>query len=432
MVPQALQPSRHARDGAGVIVASGSAPAMSLAGRFAPRAEARQALVGTGRDPFRVVIEEAISATHGVIEGRTTLLFGTNNYLGLSHDPECLAASAEALHSYGSGTTGSRIANGTYELHGCLEIELAAFYGRRSCMLFTTGYQANLGMLSVLAGKDDTLLIDADSHASIYDGCRMSQAQVIRFRHNDPDDLARRLRRLDGTPGSKLVVVEGIYSMGGDSAPLAEIAAVKRENGALLMVDEAHSLGVLGATGRGLAESAGVEADVDVIVGTFSKSLGSVGGFAVSDHLDFDILRVVCRPYMFSASLPPSVIASVRAGLARMQAAPELRERLGRNARHLSNGLRRLGFSVGSAISPIVPVHMPDLATAAAFWNRLMDLGLYVNLVLPPATPDERPLLRASVMAAHENGQIEQAIACFEEAGREIGLCQGAEPAIAG
>ncbi len=407
---------------------------MSLAGRFAALAEARQSLFGNGRDPFRVVIEDAVSSTHGVIDGRSTLLFGTNNYLGLSHDPECLAAAADALRLFGSGTTGSRIANGTYELHGGLETDLAAFYGRRSCMLFTTGYQANLGMLSVLAGKDDYLLIDADSHASIYDGCRMSQAQVIRFRHNDPDDLNRRLRRLEGTSGSKFVVVEGIYSMLGDSAPLAEIAAVKRENGALLMVDEAHSLGVLGATGRGLAEAADVEEDVDLIVGTFSKSLGSVGGFCVSDHADFDILRVVCRPYMFSASLPPSVVASVRAALARMRATPVLRERLWANARHLSEGLRRHGFSVGPEVSPIVPVHMPDIATAASFWNRLMDQGIYVNLVLPPATPDERPLLRASVMAAHSEAQIDRAIFCFAEAARAIDMrlgAEGAEPALA-
>ena len=402
---------------------------MSLAGRFAALAEARQSLFGAGRDPFRVVIDDAVSATHGVIDGKSTLLFGTNNYLGLSHDPECLAASAEALRSFGSGTTGSRIANGTYGLHGSLETELAAFFGRRACMLFTTGYQANLGMLSILGGKDDTLLIDADSHASIYDGCRMSHAQVIRFRHNDPDDLDRRLRRLEGTPGNKIVVVEGIYSMLGDSAPLAEIASVKREHGALLMVDEAHSLGVLGANGRGLAEQAGVEEDVDVIVGTFSKSLGSVGGFCVSDHADFDILRVVCRPYMFSASLPPSVVASVRAALARMQARPALRERLWTNARHLAGGLRRHGFAVGPEISPIVPVRMPDIATAASFWNRLMDQGIYVNLVLPPATPDERPLLRASVMAAHDATQIDRAIACFVEAARALDMRLGAESA---
>ena len=403
---------------------------MTILDKFATIAEARRSVFGGGRDPFRIVIERTLSATRGVIGGRTTLLFGTNNYLGLSHDPDCLAASAEALQLYGSGTTGSRIANGTYELHGKLESELAAFYERRSCMVFTTGYQANLGMLSALAGKDDYLLIDADSHASVYDGSRLSHAQVIRFRHNDADDLHRRLRRLEGTPGSKLVVVEGIYSMLGDSAPLAEIAAVKRETDATLLVDEAHSLGVLGKRGRGLAEEAGVEADVDFIVGTFSKSLGSVGGYCVSDHPDFDILRVVCRPYMFSASLPPAVIASVRAALTQLRLAPALRRRLWANAEHLSGGLRRAGFTLGPQISPIVAVQMPDLETAAAFWNQLMDRGIYVNFVLPPATPDDRPLLRASVTAAHEYAQVEEAVAGFADTAASIGMRLGAEPAL--
>jgi len=399
---------------------------MSILAKFSALAEARESLQHVGRDPFRLVIEQALSATEGVIDGQPVLLFGTNNYLGLSQDPACLAASAEAVREHGSGTTGSRIANGTYGLHGRLEAELADFYGRRSCMVFTTGYQANLGMLSVLAGKDDTLLIDADSHASIYDGCRLSQAQVVRFRHNDPDDLYKRLRRLGDTPGSKLVVTEGIYSMLGDSAPLAEIAAVKRETGAYLLVDEAHSFGVLGETGRGLAEAAGVEADVDFIVGTFSKSLGSVGGYCVSDHPGFDILRVTCRPYMFTASLPPAVIASTRAALARLRESPELRQHLWTNAHRLHAGLRAAGFEVGPQVSPIVSVAMPDIPAAVAFWNQLLARGIYVNLSLPPATPDERPLLRSSVTASHKPEQVDAAIAAFVATAEALGLQQPA------
>jgi 8-amino-7-oxononanoate synthase len=395
---------------------------MSILAKFSVLAEARESLLGAGRDPFRVVVEQTFSASEGVIDGRTVLLFGTNNYLGLSHDPACLAASIEAVQQYGTGTTGSRIANGTIDLHGQLEAELADFYRRRSCMVFTTGYQANLGMLSVLAGKDDYLLIDADSHASIYDGCRLSHAQVVRFRHNDADDLHRRLRRLGDVPGSKLVVVEGLYSMLGDSAPLAEIAAVKRETGATLLVDEAHSFGVLGEHGRGLAEAAGVEQDVDFIVGTFSKTLGSIGGYCVSDHPSFDILRVACRPYMFTASLPPAVIASARTALARLREAPELRERLWANARHLYGGLQQAGFVVGPHVSPIVAVPMPDVVTALAFWNRLLDQGIYVNLVLPPATPDERPLLRCSVTAMHDEAQVDAAVSRFTETAAEFGL----------
>lgn len=398
---------------------------MSILAKFAALSVARQQLAEGGRDPFAVLIEPTETATEGWIEGRRVLLFGTNNYLGLSQHPVARKAAADAALHEGSGTTGSRIANGTSGSHQRLEDEVAAFYGRRSCMVFTTGYQANLGMLSVLAGKDDHLLIDADSHASIYDGSRLSQAQVIRFRHNDPDDLYRRLRRLKDSPGSRLVVVEGIYSMLGDSAPLAEIAAVKREEGATLLVDEAHSLGVLGAQGRGLAEAAGVEQDVDFIVGTFSKSLGSVGGYCVSDYAGFDILRVASRPYMFTASMPPSVVASVRATLKLLQSAPELRDRLWANARQFHSLLLQAGFILGPQVSPIVSVAMPDVPTAVAFWNMLLDRGVYVNLTLPPATPDGRALLRSSLTAAHEPAQVEAAAAHFIATATALGMKPG-------
>ncbi|APH53462.1 Serine palmitoyltransferase [Granulibacter bethesdensis] len=394
----------------------------SILAKFAPLAEARRALTAAGHDPFSVVIEPGPSASEGMINGQPTLLFGTNNYLGLNLDPAGINASAEAVREHGTGTTGSRIANGTTALHTALEHELAAFYGRKHAMVFSTGYQANLGILSTLAGKDDYLLLDADSHASIYDGSRLGQAQVIRFRHNDPEDLARRLRRLDGTPGAKLVVVEGIYSMLGDSCPLAEIAAVKREAGAWLLVDEAHSLGVLGARGRGLAEAQKVEADTDFIVGTFSKSLGSVGGFCVTDIDGFDILRVACRPYMFTASLPASVIASVQSALRQMQQRPALQATLRHNAETLHGGLKQAGFTVGPQVSPIVAVTMPDIPTAIAFWNALLARGVYVNLSLPPATPDDHPLLRSSVTASHTEQMIGNAIARFKAAAADIGF----------
>jgi 8-amino-7-oxononanoate synthase len=402
---------------------------MSILAKYAALDAARRQLTETGCDPFAVQIEPGESATEGWIDGRRVLLFGTNNYLGLSQHPASREAAAEAALHHGAGTTGSRIANGTSASHQNLEAELAAFYGRRSCMVFSTGYQANLGMLSVLAGKDDHLLIDADSHASIYDGSRLSQAQVTRFRHNDPEDLYRRLRRLKGAPGCRLVVVEGIYSMLGDAAPLAEIAAVKREDGASLLVDEAHSLGVLGARGRGLAEAAGVEQDVDFIVGTFSKSLGSVGGYCVSDQPGFDILRVTCRPYMFTASPPPSVVASVRVALRLLQSAPELRERLWANARQFHGRLQRAGFSLGPQVSPIVSVAMPDVPTAVAFWNMLLARGVYVNLTLPPATPDGRALLRSSLTAAHEPAQVDAAADHFIASAIALGVTLDAAPA---
>ncbi len=326
------------------------------------------------------------------------------------------------MRTRGTGTTGSRIANGSFDGHMALEGALAEYYGRKHAMVFTTGYQANLGVLSTLVGRGDHLILDADSHASIYDGSRLGHAEVTRFRHNDPEDLYKRLKRLKDTPGEKLIVVEGIYSMIGDVAPLKEIVAIKKEMGAYLLVDEAHSMGILGETGRGLAEACGVEADVDIVVGTFSKSLGAVGGFCVSDMDDFDVMRVVCRPYMFTASLPPAVVASTLTALKRLQAEPALRQRLNDNAARLYHGLKALGLETGPNCSPIVAMTMPDPAAAIAMWNALLVNGVYLNLALPPATPDNRPLLRSSVSAAHTPEQIDQVLAIVERLATEFGL----------
>lgn len=395
---------------------------MSILTRLATLKDAYAHVRAAGADPFDIRFDAILSPTEGLLQGRRMLLLGTNNYLGLTFDAECVDAAVDATRALGTGTTGSRIANGNYGDHATLERDIAAFYGRKSAMVFTTGYQANLGVLSTLVGKGDHILIDADSHASIYDGCRMGLAEVVRFRHNDPEDLAKRLGRLKGTPGNKLIVTEGIYSMLGDTAPLREIAAVKRESGAYLLVDEAHSMGVLGATGRGLAERDGVEADVDFIVGTFSKSLGAIGGFCVSDDPDFDLLRVACRPYMFTASLPPSIVASVTRALQRMQADPSLRARLTANAARMYAGLTRAGFSLGPVANPIVSVRLPSREAAVAFWNALLQEGIYMNLALPPATPDEFPLLRSSVSAAHTPEQIDRAVAAVTDVGRRLGV----------
>ncbi|EFG84927.1 aminotransferase class I/II-fold pyridoxal phosphate-dependent enzyme [Novacetimonas hansenii] len=377
---------------------------------------------GGGRNPFDVVIERPISSTVGLIEGRETLLFGTNNYLGLSQSPAAIEAAVEAARKYGVGTTGSRIANGTQGLHRQLEARLAAFFRRRHCMVFSTGYQANLGTISALAGKDDYLLLDADSHASIYDGSRLGHAQVIRFRHNDADDLRKRLRRLDGTPGAKLIVVEGIYSMMGDVVPMAEFAQVKRETRAWLLADEAHSVGVMGEHGRGVAEADGVEDDIDFVVGTFSKSLGTVGGYCVSNHDGLDLIRLCSRPYMFTASLPPEVIAATMAALDELENRPELRHQLMDNARRLHAGLNAAGLRTGPQASPVVSVILDDVEQAVTFWNRLLDLGVYVNLSLPPATPDQHPLLRTSVMATHTPAQVDQAVSVFAAVAGELGI----------
>ena len=395
---------------------------MSILAKFEPLRAAHERLKQIGQDPFSVVFDDIVSSTEGMLNGRRTVLLGTNNYLGLTFDSACVERSVDAIVRHGTGTTGSRIANGSYDEHRSLEEELAAFYGRRHGMVFSTGYQANLGILSTLVGKDDHLIIDADSHASIYDGSRLGHAPVVRFRHNDPEDLAKRLRRLDGQPGAKLIVTEGIYSMLGDTAPLKEIAAVKHEYGAYLLVDEAHSLGVLGARGRGLAEEAGVEADVDFIVGTFSKSLGSIGGFCVSSLEDFEIVRLACRPYMFTASLPPAVVASTRQALKKMQAEPALRTQLMANARQLYNGLVRQGFKVGPECSPIVSVILADAERAMEFWNTLLKNGLYLNLALPPATPNSSAFLRSSVSARHTSEQIGFAVTLMGKLGRQLGL----------
>ncbi len=387
--------------------------------------EDHAAVAAAGRNPFGMAFDTVLSATEATLGGRRVLLLGTNNYLGLTFDRDCVAAAVEATESEGTGTTGSRIANGSYGGHEALEARLARFLGRRGAMVFSTGYQANLGTLSALAGRGDHLLLDADSHASIYDGARLAGAQVTRFRHNDPDDLRRRLRVLSSQPGDKLIVVEGIYSMLGDTAPLREFAAVKRETGAWLLVDEAHSLGVLGPNGRGLAEAEGVEAEVDFVVGTFSKSLGAVGGFCASDLPDFDVLRVASRPYMFTASLPPSVVASVSAGIEAMERRPELRARLAENGRTLHAGLGAAGFALGAGPGPIVSLRMPDREAAIRFWNLLLEEGVYANLAVGPATPGGKPLLRMSVSAALTAEQLDFAVAAISRVGRALGLLGG-------
>jgi 8-amino-7-oxononanoate synthase len=397
---------------------------MSLFAQFEPIRAGIELLVRHVRNPFNVRFDRVLSPTEAVLDGRSVLLLGTNNYLGLTFDPACVDASVWALREAGTGTTGSRIANGTYGDHDLLERRIAEFYGRRSALIFSTGYQANLGLIATLAGRGDQLLIDADSHASIYDASKLSSAEVIRFRHNDPRDLAHRLRRLEGRPGNRIIVTEGIFSMLGDTAPLREFAAVKRDTGAYLIVDEAHSLGILGAHGRGLCEAAGVEADVDVVVGTFSKSLGAVGGFAASNLPDFDLLRVVCRPYMFTASLPPAVIASVTAALRRLSTDTSLGARVLANCRRLYRGLAQAGFELGPEPNPIVAVKMPDRERAALYWNRLIDEGVYVNLALPPATPASLSLIRSSVSSAHTEAQIDCAVAIMTAVGRELGVLE--------
>ncbi|MBL4597062.1 MAG: aminotransferase class I/II-fold pyridoxal phosphate-dependent enzyme [Robiginitomaculum sp.] len=395
---------------------------MAIFDKFQSLTDNHDLVKSFGQSPSSLQFEEIISPTEAVLNGRRTILLGTNNYLGMTFDETCIEKGVAALREEGTGTTGSRIANGSYNGHKALENELAEFYGMKEAMLFSTGYMANLGAIGTLAGRGDYLLIDADSHASIHDACKLSDAEVIRFRHNDPVNLAKKLERLADKPGEKLVIIESIYSMLGDTSPLKEMIAVKKKYGASLLIDEAHSLGVMGATGRGLCELAGVGDDIDFITGTFSKSVGTIGGFLVSNVPGLDIVRLASRPYMFTASLPPSVVATARAALSKIPHATELRTKLWDNATQLYAGLKNTGFDLGPQVSPIVAIRLSDPQKAVALWNGLLDAGLYTNLALPPATPLGWYLLRSSISAAHTSQQIALAVELCTRIGRELGL----------
>ncbi len=379
---------------------------MTIFDKFQQLAETRQELEQCCDNFFNIVMQKIVSGTEAIVDGRPMILAGSNNYLGLSFDADCIKAACDAAREEGTGTTGSRMANGTFSGHVALERELADFYNCQEAIVFSTGYVANLAMLSTLMGSGEVILLDADCHASIYDGCRMGNAEIHRFRHNDVQNLEKRLQRLEKRNTNVLIVVEGLYSMLGDRAPLAGIAAAKEKYGAYLLVDEAHSLGVLGTNGRGLAEEAGVESSVDFVVGTFSKSLGAIGGFCTSNHPELNLVRYASRPYIFTASSSPSVIASTRKALEIIQNRPELRQRLWENAERLYTTLQELDFETGPELSPIVTVRLEDKTEAFALWSGLLEQGVYVNLVFPPATPDGNYLLRSSVSAGHTPEQI--------------------------
>ncbi|MFC3051356.1 serine palmitoyltransferase [Kordiimonas pumila] len=396
---------------------------MDLLDKFDSIVALRTSLPFEKADPFKVVMDEILSETEAVINGRRTILAGTNNYMGMTFHEDALAAGKEALEKFGTGTTGSRVLNGTYGGHKLLEETLADFYGMEHCMVFSTGYQANLGMISALGGKDDFIIIDADSHASIYDGCSMSNATIVRFKHNDVDHMERRLKRLPADAG-KLVVVEGIYSMLGDTAPLKEMLEVAKKYGCMTLVDEAHSMGFCGPNGRGVAEALGVEHLADFIVGTFSKSVGTIGGFAVSNHPKFDVLRFVSRPYIFTASLPPSVVATATASIKAIKNNGNRRAHLWENARRLHAGLKKAGFNLATAEaeSPIIAVHLPDPMIGTRFWEQLLMEGVYANMAAPPATPSGVFLMRVSVCAQHTAEQIDEIIARFIRTAKIINM----------
>lgn len=397
---------------------------VDLLAKFDSVIQTREQLLAAGvEDPFNLVMEQVLSPTRAICNGRDTILLGTYNYMGMTFDPDVIAAGQAAMQDFGAGTTGSRVLNGTFRDHRDVEAALREFYAMDHAMVFSTGYQANLGIISTLAGKGDYIILDIDSHASIWDGCAMGNAEVVPFKHNDVEALEKRLKRVPEGAG-KLVVLEGVYSMMGDVAPLKEMVRISKAHGAMVLVDEAHSMGFIGEHGRGVAEDQGVIDDVDFIIGTFSKSVGTVGGFCVSNHPKFEVMRLVCRPYVFTAALPPSVMASSATSIRKLMHGGNKRAHLWENSRTLHKGLRDLGFELGTDTpqSAIIAVIMPDLEKGAMMWEALLKEGLYVNLARPPATPAGMTLLRCSLCAEHSVEEVQTILGMFERAGRAIGI----------
>jgi len=356
-----------------------------------------------------------------VINGHELIMLGSNNYLGLTTHPKVKEAAVEAIRTYGTGCTGSRFLNGTLELHVELEHELAQFYHKQDCIVFSTGYQTNLGVVSALVRKGDVVVTDKLDHASIMDGCRMSYGSVQRFLHNEPASLERCLDKLPRESG-KLIVVDGVFSMEGDLAPLDAIAPLARRHHCRLMVDDAHGVGVMGRHGRGTPEHFGVENEVDLVMGTFSKSFATIGGYVVGEHKVIAFIRHQARPLIFSAAIPPTAAATALAVLRIVKSEPERRERLWHNARKMLDGLRGMGYNIGTTVTPIIPLHIgPDLKTLA-FWRSLYDAGLFTNPVLPPAVPPNRSLIRTSYMATHTDEDTDQALDIFRKVGKKEGL----------
>lgn len=368
---------------------------------------------------FRVV--ESPQDPEVTVGGRRMIMLGSNNYLGLTNDPRVKEAAIEATRRYGSGCAGSRLLNGTLDLQVRLEERLAQFMRQPAAVTFATGYQVNVGVISCLVGKGDSLYLDKLDHASIIDGARLSLGTVRKFRHNDPGELAR-LMTHDGAAKGRIVVVDGVFSMDGDIAPLPEIVAVARRFGAGVMVDDAHGVGVLGPTGRGTVEHFGLEGKVDLVMGTFSKAMASVGGFIAADARIIDYIKHRARTLIFSAAPPPASVAAALATLDIMDREPERRTRLWENTRFFSDGLKSLGLDTGRSQTPVVPIVVGEDLVALTMTRRLHEEGVFVNCILPPATPPGRALIRTSLMATHTVGQLSRALDAIEKAAREVDL----------
>jgi 8-amino-7-oxononanoate synthase len=354
-----------------------------------------------------------------IIEGRKMIMIGSNNYLGLTSHPKLKEAAIKATEKYGVGCVGSRFLNGTLDIHEELEARLARFVRKEAALVFTTGMQTNLGTISALVGRGDYVITDRLDHASIIDGCRLSYGQMKRFRHNDIEDLENTLSKIPREAG-KLIVVDGVFSMEGDIAPLKEIIPVAKRYNAKLMVDDAHGIGVLGEGGRGTCEHLVVEDEVDIIMGTFSKSFAGIGGFIAADEAVVNYVKHFARSMIFSASLSPGCTASVLAALDIIEGEPERRKSLLEKARRVREGLTELGFDTGLSVTPIIPVMVGPLLKTLYMWKGLFEKGIFTTPVIPPAVPEGTCRIRASIMATLEDKHIELILRAFEEVGREL------------
>ncbi len=381
---------------------------------------AREAMAA-GYYPYFQPIESG-AANEVVIRGKKVIMIGSNNYMGLTQDPRVKEAAVKAVQKYGSGCTGSRYLNGTLDIHVELEERLAAFMKREAALVFSTGMQTNLGTISAIAGKDDLIFGDRDNHASIVDACRLSFAKLVKFRHNDMNDLERLLERFKDHAGGKLIVVDGVFSMGGDIVNLPRLVELARKYGARVMVDDAHSTGVLGANGRGTGEHFGLEDKVDIVMSTFSKSFASIGGFIAADEDVIHYIKHMARSFIFSASPPPAAVATVLACLDIIINEPERREKLWANVRKMKNGFQELGFNTGNSETPIIPIIIGDDMKTFLLWKRLFEDGVFTNPVVSPAVPPGMSLLRTSYMATHTDEELDIVLEKFKVHGKALGI----------
>lgn len=376
-------------------------------------------LMSGGLYPYFRVIESA-QDPEVVINGKCMIMVGSNNYLGLTNHPKVKEAAIDAVKRYGSGCAGSRFLNGTLTIHVELEEKLARFIRKDAALIFSTGFQVNLGVISALVCKDDIVIIDKMDHASIIDGCRLSYGEVKKFRHNDMTDLERILEMNNGR--GKLIVVDGVFSMEGDIVDLPKVVELAKTYGARVMVDDAHGIGVLGKSGRGTAEHFGLEDEVDLIMGTYSKSLASIGGFIAGSEEVIHYIKHFARSLIFSASPPPASVAAVSAAIDIIESEPERRERLWKNTRKMLKGFKDLGFQVGPSETPIIPILVGDDETAFKMTMVLQDEGVFANVAVSPAVPDGKALIRTSYMATHTEEQLDRVIDAFAKVGKAMGL----------